>query len=174
MIVCMGQKKNKPIIAVDVDGVLAPVCPIGQMPERKNRAWSDNDYVFKGHIAFIEPVVEFLKNIEAENRADIVFASSWSTEIYQTLDVKWGLAPGYSQRYGYDGWWKKGVIARLLDNNDRPVIWIDDDIGDALLNGELDDIYHENLMTMSPDTHKGLEPKDLCTITDMIDNGKRE
>lgn len=173
MVVYMECEKNsmRPIIAVDVDGVLSPVCPIGELPEPEFRVWHKKDYVLYENVAFIEPALTMLNNLDESGEADVTFHTSWGPEIYETLNVSWDMIPEYETRYSIEGWWKKDLVLRLIDAYKRPVIWIDDDISDALDSGELSGLIEEQkklLSVISPHTFEGLKPEDLESITKLV------
>lgn len=159
-----------PIVALDVDGVLAPLedpdmgPPACWPPEDWQRATDRGNF----GLAVARPVVAFLKAIHEQGRAEVVWHTSWMERAPQWLAPDLGLPEwpvlATREEHRSGGWWKASSIERLLSSG-RSVIWLDDDIDYSEEEGDLDAFKgHPKLFTLCPEVMRGLEAEHLQLI----------
>ena len=164
-----------PIIALDVDGVISPLGGQDHFPEAALVAWNADDLIqAKSSEAFglyaVKPVLDFLSTVHNDGRAAIHWHTSWRTRAPKILapDFKlpeWPLLNDNGAYHSSKGWWKLDTIEATISEGHR-VIWLDDDVSDAVNSGEigLELTSNKNLHIVSPDVMVGLTQTDLNSI----------
>lgn len=140
-----------PVVLLDVDGVVNAISkqlptrcwPPGQWTKAKIKARDGVEYPF----AWAAPVVQWLTGLHASGRAEIRWHTTWQHEalvVGQTLGLPEFAVqecPEWQQycdngsalradlaRARMPGWWKYPAAERVLTEEKRKLIWIDDDI----------------------------------------------
>lgn len=176
-----------PVILLDIDGV------INADTRKPNRSiwpaasWRFGEAVSAGKrwpIAWSTNVIEFLTRVHSEGRAEIRWHTTWQHDAQNLADLV-GLptfpvasAPEAPTDDGLNGeliaarirdglpaWWKYGAARRMVIEERRPLIWIDDDITSELprrIRDALDRLGPVSFV--SPDSKTGLIPRHLREI----------
>jgi hypothetical protein len=169
------MKKIKPIIVLDVDGVLNPFWPRSTQISR--------DWVFDKNFSSSPESGSFLLNLSTEMGqalrdldCDIRWLSTWmrdgdfaNQEIGEALG--WPVLPNVEIEFHgpNDFSWKPRAVRQILSTDGPPVIWIDDDA--VIFLKDLTDLSfdpHQRLLPIAPDTDVGLTKKDIEKAKDFI------
>lgn len=175
---------SKTTIALDVDGVLSPVTGMNTgLPDKAYPGW---EYTVLGAKCFGAvvglPVVALLREL-LEKGTTIKWHTSWR-ENAEYIGEDLGL-PHFDQfatEEVYRGvglprkkWWKLAGVEAWAGQaaDDERLIWLDDDIFDAALNGEIpSEILEDPRITIiSPHTYWGLSSSDLERISKAAETG---
>lgn len=171
-------------IALDVDGVLSPVAPVGSgQPENAFDGWVYRELSSRNFGAVVgEDVIALFQTLVADG-ASIKWHTSWREAASTHLAPELGL-PAFEQFVDADsyrlteGWWKlKAVEKWLADTEGTPerLLWLDDDILDSIASGEISSelLQHPRLSMISPQVYWGLSPSDLEDIAVAAYDGTR-
>lgn len=174
----------KPVWLLDVDGV---VNAIGKTPNTSiwpRDQWSSGTASCQGRewpIMWSKVVVEFIREVHQAGRAEIRWHTTWQHEA-SNIETLVGLpslgvadSPEFDNQAQYaarailDGlprWWKLPAAIRVVRDEQRPLLWADDDISNEL--GTRYDLgnlrQHAPLLTISPNQYTALTPKHLRQI----------
>lgn len=169
----MSNLKNL-TIALDVDGALSPITGMGTgLPENTFDGWSYRVLSPRNFGASVaDEVIAALKSLRAAG-ASIEWHTSWDDRAQSGLgpEVELPDLELFADRSGLptDGWWKAAAVANWLEateGTDERLIWIDDDISEAVFAGEIPSsiIHHPRVSMVSPHSYWGLSPADLEAI----------
>lgn len=163
--------KPLPLIALDVDGVLAPD---GGLHEER-AAWPLDSYrraTSPGsfNLPAPEEVLAFLREIHETGLARIVWLTAWRWNAADHLAPDWNL-PEFEVLSAHEteefGWWKAAAIAPFMDGV-RPVIWIDDDLDYSREAGDVPSAWDAQTTYICPDLRAGLTPAHLELIRTLL------
>ena len=156
------------ILLLDVDGVLNALNP------KSLDGWRQG--TFKGYLLKWDPsITARLKSLHDRGLIEIQWLTTWSEDADELLADQMGLPRGlivhpYPQG-STRGWWKFDHARDVVDTNqDRPVVWIDDD-----LDFYAQDVYHwvdsnDNVFTVCPDLLGGLTHNQIDDIEEWLDS----
>lgn len=172
-------------VAIDIDGVVAPVTtpdvlaelPVGVAP------WASTDYVeldvmFGTLVA--APVRDLLIEFDQHPAVLPMWHSSWRENATDELAPALGVGETWQQFATQDEyrhatiWWKLAAVQRwLLKHRDQPdahLLWLDDDVADSIRSGEVSPalVQHPQLTMIAPEFRHGLTPAHLDTIHDLM------
>lgn len=178
-----------PVWLLDVDGVINK---IGENPDASiwpKDQWSVGTARCGGEdwpILWAQPVIEFIKYAHESGRVEVRWHTTWQHEATAIEDLcglpKFAVAHApefdnpsqHAARAILDGlprWWKLPAALRVVRDEQRPLIWTDDDI-----NPELGSRYpidnlkeHAPTLAISPNQYTGLTPKHLRQIAAWLD-----
>lgn len=167
-------------IAIDMDGVIAPS---GIAQNELPTSWSPAQFFVinetYGMVA-ARPVRDLLIELDSHPEVEASWHTSWREDVYTDLVPSLGAGetwPQFATRAEHrclDQWWKLAAVRRWLDeHSDSPhdhLIWIDDDIAEAITSGEIDQSITSNtqLSMISPSHWRGLTSADLSWIRDLV------
>lgn len=162
-------------IALDVDGTLSPVTGMGTgEPANKFDNWTYK--VLSGRnfgAAVANDVVALLKTL-ARDGATIKWHTSWGDAAPNYLGPELDLPPFelFSPVVGSSTarWWKMEAVEEWIaatEGTDQRLVWIDDDIDDAVFSGEIPSelLQHPRVSMISPNVYWGLSPSDLENLS---------
>lgn len=142
------------------------------------------------------PVLDFLRDVHARGLAEIRWHTTWrQDDSYRRLAASLDLpefpvavAPEFDwylegeriraaggQTYGYTAlrpvWWKLGAAERVLADEDRPLLWTDDDLNTEARRhrGVAAVMQHPRVLAINPQSTLGLITKNLRVIRDWLD-----
>lgn len=178
-----------PVWLLDVDGVVnslskkpdGAIWPKSQwstgMAQGEDREWP---------ILWAHPVVEFIRMVHESGRAEVRWHTTWQHHATAVEDLvglpklavadapEEGNQAQYAARAILDGlpiWWKLPAAIRVVRDEQRPLIWTDDDISSELHDRryDFDNLRkHAPLLTISPNRYTGLTPKHLRQIASWL------
>lgn len=170
---------KKVIVLLDVDGVLnatATKIPTQIWP---NSQWT-RVHVDGFQLTVARPVVDFLNRINRDGLAEIRWHTTWQDraphvgEVFGLDDFEvqdcpeWpptGVKVGKWLADGAPSWWKYHTVVRVLREEKRPVLWIDDDIFTDLKAPYRQELKGVGSIKMVvPETIWGLQPGHLREI----------
>lgn len=127
-----------PIVALDIDGVLAPIGGSSgvttEMEEAwPKEAWSTTPSNFNLRVA--QPVIDFFVKLHENHRAQIFWHTTWRESAQGKFASElglphWEVLENAVNYHSSPGWWKWDDVVLRLEAGHR-VIWIDDDIDDS-------------------------------------------
>jgi len=156
---------TRPIILLDVDGVLNALHPPFQAPD----TWEDwQQAEIEGFtITYSSEMGRRLKALEA----DIHWLTTWEHMANKYICPLLGFPELPVLERGdldaYHGWWKSSAAELfMLTNMGRPCIWIDDDITEAMRDEEIEwcHSWESAILTVSPDPRTGITPGQMKVI----------
>lgn len=182
---------NKPVLLLDIDGVLNSL-----LKKPPAHAWTPQDWrtaihTFRGvdwPLLWAEPVVEWLNSLG--DRVEVRWHTTWQLQATEYakivgLPVDWAIAecPEYTQAAANwsefaktqiharrSTWWKFNTGERVLTEEKRPLIWIDDDL--TLKTGRIQrkDLasHGPKACLISPDGHTGIMPKHIAIVENFL------
>jgi hypothetical protein len=182
-----------PIWLLDIDGVINAG---SRDPDRS--VWPEDQWIRasardKGRdwpLLAALPVLDFLREVHTLGRAEIRWHTSWqhgAVNAAAALDLPaWPVVPcpefddrpafvARALRDQQVAWWKLPAVERLIQAEQRPIIWTDDHIAAHLQRRH--DMYdvtsrllvHAPAMLVAPSFFTGLTPKHLRQIGDFLD-----
>jgi|SRR5690242_3889824 len=180
----MSAAALPPVWLLDVDGV---VNACTRNPDRSvwpADAWVRTEAKGVGHrwpILVAQPVVDFIRRIHEEGRAEIRWHTTWQHDA-QNLAKVLGLpefpvqdAPEYSAWFGVrdrrDDWWKLPAAERVVGVEGRALVWTDDDLRfPTPAEGRAIDALRQagRVLMISPNDRTGLTPKHLRQIDEFL------
>ena len=176
-----------PVMLLDLDGVLNAITKKPNRSIWPVKSWRSGSAQCGGMdwpIMWAVDVVKFLTEVHESGRAEIRWHTTWQHEAQNVADLvglpKFAIADapeapadGASNgeliaarmRGGLPAWWKYGAALRVLADEGRPLIWVDDDITLELPRRRRDDIASLGAVCfVSPSTEAGLIPRHLREI----------
>lgn len=179
-------------VAIDVDGVVSPfVDPLDPQRHERVTGWSFRSLPRRvmSRALVAEPIIQTLCELTGgeKGRRDGVtvrWHTSWHLEASEVLAPALGLlgmTGGTEQLFATeevwrattDRWWKLEAVKHWLhehpvaaDGSHELLVWIDDDINDALASGEIGDdlVGDPRLVMISPGIHTGINPAELAQL----------
>jgi hypothetical protein len=176
---------------LDIDGVINAVTKRTPTFAWPRGAWRTGNAVADGSpwpITWSTRVVNFLTGVHKEGRAEIRWHTTWQHDAQNLADLV-GLptfaiadapeAPAYGvpngelmaarMRDGLPAWWKYGAARRVVIEEWRPLIWVDDDITSELTRRTRDNLASIGpVRYISPDNATGLIPRHLQEIDELL------
>ncbi len=168
----MGQAGDRPILLLDVDGVLNT--PRRDLPEGFARGR------FNGYVLTWDPgITARLRGLHESGRVEIQWLTTWTTDADRLLAGPMGLPRGLVTHAradavptgflgsldGASGWWKLAVAREVAAAEpDRRIVWIDDDLAE-----QADDTgewlaAHPHVLVVAPDLYVGLTHEQLDAV----------
>lgn len=188
----MGMS-DRPVMLLDIDGVIN--CFLRREDTRPpyhiwpKASWKHLASTFQGSpwpILWTTDVVDFLTELHAGGQVEIRWHTTWQHEAPK-LAVALGLpqwpvhpCPEFEDMparvaarqilAGKPAWWKYPAAERVLTEEKRPLIWVDDDITYEVNRRARDAMYGlgQRLLVISPNTYTGLTPKQLGKIANFL------
>lgn len=173
-------------VFVDVDGVinagLDSDSDLTHWPQdtwRKEHVWNAEHHMAYS-INWSTCVIDRLRAIEARDDVEMIWSTTWTTRARSSLAPLIGIGHHWkvvtefvsAEDRGLD-WWKATHAYQALQSHDR-VVWIDDDIDAWVrmlrIGGRLDELdwIDDRVLTVCPDTSKGLTAHELTTIEEFL------
>ena len=178
-----------PVWLLDVDGVVNATSkkPDGSIwPKDQWSTGTANGEDREWPILWAQPVVEFIRMVHESGRAEVRWHTTWQHHAAAIEDLV-GLpklavaeAPEFDNQAQYAArailnqlprWWKLPAALRVVEVEQRPLIWTDDDISSELHDRRYDlDNLRRNAPTLaiSPNRFIGLTPKHLRQIASWL------
>jgi len=124
-----------PVWLLDIDDVLNTVRPAPQVWPADQWRTGEITIGVRLKLAVAQPVLDFVRGVHETGRAEIRWHTTWQQDAHKFADL-FGLPefpiadPGASPRWGQSrvSWWKLPAAQRVLADEDRPLLWIDDEI----------------------------------------------
>jgi hypothetical protein len=168
----MPPTRDIPILLLDVDGVL------NAGPRQLPDGWGRG--TFNGYVLQWDPTITTrLRELHESGRVEIQWLTTWTTDADALLAEPMGLPRGLRTHArgdaaptgfggplgGAQGWWKLGAARDVaLDDADRRIVWIDDDLAD-----QADDTAdwlaaNPHVLVVAPDMTTGLTHAQLDRV----------
>jgi hypothetical protein len=186
-----------PIWLLDVDGVVNAVTNHGPLEAgRLYAAWPKESWIFTEAdsgtrvwpIRTATPVVEYIRKVHESGLAEIRWHTTWQDKALNVgravglPDFPIQEAPEYDPAFwqrmrGTDSWWKLPAARRLIQLEERALIWTDDDIYYEMSRQQRQWLRGEGLgrvLLIAPDAYAGLHRKDLDRIDKFLSPGEPE
>ncbi|MGY1606376.1 HAD domain-containing protein [Geodermatophilus sp. SYSU D00700] len=168
----MGSTGDRPILLLDVDGVLNT--PRRELPEGWRRG------TFNGYVLSWDPTVTArLRELHESGRVEIQWLTTWTTDADRLLAEPMGLprglrthARGDSAPTGFlgvfggaSGWWKLEIAREVASSEpDRRIVWIDDDLAEQAEDTGDWLAANPHVLVVAPDLYVGLTHEQLDEI----------
>lgn len=158
----------KPVILLDVDGVLNAVCR-GPAPDNEF-----DDFTEAMCLGFLITYSQEMGRRLAALDADIVWLTTWQERANEHIAPLFGweekpVVPDISKPSAE--WWKNTSAQAFIEADPRPFIWVDDDLS-CSIRTDSDIRWIENLgvpnLLISPTTNRGLRPKQIDMMEEFI------
>lgn len=181
-------EKKPPVLLLDIDGVLnatATKVPDWIWPAH---TWT-RQHIDGFQITSSSRVVDFLTGVHEMGKAEIRWHTTWqdrALHVGERLGLpefpvqecpEWPPTPmkvAHWFREGRPGWWKYHAAERILTEEDRRLVWVDDDLFGNLsapLRQELKALG--TVLLVNPMTHTGLDAGDLKRISEQLTKWNR-
>lgn len=171
-----------PVWLLDIDGVVNACTPKPDPSIWPRNTWREAKILgFPCKAA--QPVLDFILEVHESGRAEIRWHTTWQEDAQKFAD-EFGMptlpiqdAPEFNRRL-YDNamqgrdttWWKRPAAWRVLTQEQRPLIWTDDDITYSLGRRGQDEMRALGpALLIGPNERTGLTPKHLRHIGDFLD-----
>jgi len=175
----------KPIWLLDIDGVINVVsndpAPVWEDDEWITGEAQGNRYTWK--IRAGRPVCDFIREVHDKGLAEIRWHTTWQHQAQNVADLldlpTFPVHPAPEYRPGHwssstatGTWWKLPAAWRLLAEEQRPLVWTDDDIDIYLTDEQAFSLRNvaSGVLLVSPDHKCGLVQKELDKITVFLDS----
>jgi hypothetical protein len=161
-----------PILLLDVDGVLNPVCL--DLPDGWRRG------TFNGYVLSWDPTItDRLRRLHESGRVEIQWLTTWTTDADRLLAEPMGLPRGLRTHAradaaptgflglfrGVAGWWKLTVAREVAAAEpDRRIVWIDDDLAEQAADTWDWLAANPHVLVVAPDLMVGLTHEQLDEI----------
>jgi len=165
---------NKPPLwLLDVDGVINAVC--GTVPPGYERR-RINGF----QITWPTEIVARMRQLHETGAVEIRWLTTWCDDAASKIAPGLGLpldcvVEGSADHLDPENryvWWKSVTAKRLSDAEpDRPLIWTDDDLDYAEIQGEVDWLRDRTgpTLAIAPDVRQGITPKLMAKIEAFLD-----
>lgn len=178
----------RPVLLLDIDGVLNAISPSppDTFPADDWLRFHANDPAGGSwRMQISQSVVDWLKDIHADGRAEIRWHTTWQEGALDIGD-KVGLptfpvvdAPetNWNPIEMRKQWWKTPAAFRVVRDEGRRLIWVDDDISYHLAPSDshlLKTARRNGVFLVSPRTATGLCPRDMGQINFALESWEKE
>lgn len=180
---------GKPVLLLDIDGVVnaASLNP-------PTNIWAEGEWITtrvrtgenNWGILAAKPVLEFLRRIHFDGLAEIRWHTTWQDDAHilaEALDLPYwpvAYAPEFQLgsrwvaqaiREGLPSWWKIPAAQRVVRDEKRPLVWIDDDITWSLRKYDVDRelLLYNDALLISPDSICGVTRKQVKIINRFLE-----
>jgi hypothetical protein len=180
---------SKPVLLLDIDGVINSLLKEPPSMGWPKDAWLKADYTWDGQdwpLLWATPVVEYLRNMHDSGRVEIRWHTTWQDQAPEFAKIvglpdDWAVADAPEFRANWPlfakqqllkaqpAWWKYPAALRVLTEEKRPLIWIDDD-----LFGKVNRVHRNSLgqlgkiLLICPDGQTGILPKHMRQIEEVL------
>lgn len=179
---------SKPVLLLDIDGVLNACSK--SLP---THAWPKGDWGVGGlygfHLKWAKPVISWIKKIHTEDRAEIRWHTTWQENAH-TFACLVGLPafkvqpcpewPKFQDNgamlaaelimAGQIPWWKYPAAERIILEDKRPVVWIDDDIVSEVPRRARSALRKAGpVLFVNPSTQTGVCPNHMRQVDTFLD-----
>jgi hypothetical protein len=173
-----------PVWLLDIDGVVNAVTRF-----KPPRAWPAEDWTDtkamaerrEWRILAATPVVDFIRTVHVEGRAEIRWHTTWQDHA-ANVSVALGLpefpvhvAPEFDANGGGEllaagqRWWKLPGAWRVVKDEDRDLVWTDDDASWQLTNAQRRSLKAAGrVLIMAPESGTGLCKRHLRQIDEFL------
>ena len=161
-----------PILLVDVDGVLNAV--------RRDLPHGWRRETYDGYVLSWDPtVIARLREWHESGRVELQWLTTWTERadalLAEPLSLPRGLRThsregesptGFNgERRGVSGWWKLGAAREIaLDDPDRRIVWIDDDLAEQAEDTSTWLAANDHVLVVAPDFERGLTHAELDRV----------
>lgn len=176
-----------PVMLLDIDGVINAITKKSPTFVWPRESWHSGWALSEDRewpIMWSVDVIEFLTRVHVEGRADIRWHTTWQHDAKNLADlvglpafpiadapeapkddVPNGELIAARMRDGLPAWWKYGAARRVVIEERRPLVWVDDDITHELPRRVRDAMARLGpVLFISPDQATGLIPRHLREI----------
>lgn len=186
----MNREDLKPVLLLDIDGVVNAISK--ELPRHvwPTLAWERAEYVFNGEklpLLWCRHVVEYLTFLHVQGRVEVRWHTTWQETAHEFAQIV-GLPEGFASiakagehmanpslfakqqlLAGKPNWWKYPAAERVLTEEQRPLIWVDDDISWKVPRVHRDAMVGlGRVLIVSPDSTTGLIRKHFRKIEDFL------
>lgn len=158
-----GWGRNTVRILLDLDGVVAAE---GALPEGSYTSFSGSGYATW---RIRNTVLQWLAEKQQDERVELVWSTTWQ-QYANSIFEEIGLEPlewiSFDETYQRpDDWYKEDGLRLFIEENSDPIVLVDDELPDELLN-------HSNtrILSLKPRSLTGLTDEDLNRIDSFIDD----
>lgn len=180
--------RSRPVCLLDIDGVLNSLLRKPPSQGWPKDAWLTGMYESNTNefpLLWAVPVVEYLTGLHEAGRVEFRWHTTWQEEApafgrivglpdFPVQDApearaNQGLLAKQQVLRGEPTWWKYPAARRVLSEEGRPLIWIDDD-----LFGRVPRVYRNGLgqigkiLMLCPDGQTGMLPKHMRQIEEVL------
>ncbi len=158
------SRRNRPVLMLDIDGVLAPLDDRQEGVTHKRVTTPG----WNGTVIIVVEVIDALRDLIDRHVVDARWLTTWENEARTCFAPAVGL-PRLQVYRASDApvdtgevWWKTAVVERYLAETERRVMWVDDEL---TTHGGPDLARHGvRLRLLEVDPLVGLTLHDLATI----------
>lgn len=179
---------SKPVLLLDIDGVVNAISKTEPRHVWPTLVWSRDGYPSGGVVfplLWSRPVIEYL--VDLSERVEVRWHTTWQEEAHEFarivgLPEGFGLiakapermaSPGIFARQqflaGKPAWWKYPAAERVLVEEKRPLVWIDDEI-----HSKINERYRANMSALGdvclvcPNEQTGITRKHMRKIEEFL------
>ena len=177
---------TRTVLLLDIDGVINSLLKEPPSMGWPKDQWRKDDYTDPNGNRFpllwATPVVEYLTSLHKQDRVEVRWHTTWQDQAVEFakivgLPTEWAIAEAPEFKANWPlfakqqilkhqpAWWKYPAALRVLTDERRPLIWIDDD-----LFGKVNRTHRNGLgqigkiLMISPDGQTGLLSKHMRQI----------
>lgn len=184
-----------PVLLLDIDGVVNAMSKQAPTHVWKAAHWRRFDYPGPGvtcPLLWSQPVVDWLTVLHETNQVEIRWHTTWQDEaldfgkIVGLPELKIQECPEWDEYRTngsalaarlisecMPGWWKYPAAERVVAQEKRRLIWIDDEIDWEISRGARDALGHiHQLRLIWPDRGTGIIPKHMRIVGETIEYWK--
>ncbi len=180
-----------PVWLLDIDGVINALADPPDTKVWSARRWvrakAESAHGIEWEILAATPVLEFLRKVTADGRAEILWHSTWqhhAVNVGAALGLpEWPVLPcpefemdstaiAVPLRNRVSSWWKLPAALRVLEGGDA-LLWTDDDARFQLRRGDTA-AWGDKALVIAPTAAKGLTGKHLRRIDAWLTNQGRQ
>lgn len=181
---------SKPVLLLDIDGVVNAISRDFPRYAWGTLLWQTAEYPSNGELfplMWSRPVIEYLGSLYVQDRVEIRWHTTWQEEAHEFASIV-GLPEGFAsiakapermsspgifarQQFlaGKPAWWKYPAAERVLVEEKRPLIWIDDEI-----HSKINERYRANMLGLGdvclvcPNQQTGITRKHMRIIEEFL------
>jgi len=188
--VTVTRTSSRPVLLLGIDGVINSLLREPPSMGWPKDAWLKAEYTWDGPsrwpLLWAVPVIEYLNGLHDQGRVEVRWHTTWQElapefakivglpEDWAVADAPefradWPLSAKQQLLEAQPAWWKYPAALRVLTEEKRPLIWIDDD-----LFGKVNRVHRNGLAQVgkvclvSPDGQTGILPKHMRTIEEFL------
>lgn len=180
---------DRPVVLLDIDGVINSLLMKPPSMGWPKDAWLNADYTWDGQdwpLLWATPVIEYLNTLHDSDRVEVRWHTTWQDRAPEFAKIvglpeEWPVAeapeftsdwPAFraQQVLKYEPtWWKYPAAQRVLTDERRPLIWIDDDLYASVNRTHRNGLGQlGKVCLLCPDGQTGMLPKHMRTIEEFL------
>lgn len=159
----------RPVVFVDIDGVLAPMAMRDGLEVAQVGGW-------QGTVVYDPAVIAYLRRWHQDGLAEVRWLTSWDDDANTCFAPAVGLPeffvhPEPVRADPGRGWWKEAVVSHHIRETPRRVVWLEDEVAVDSAAHRLAATDPDHALIIVPDSRTGLTIEDCHAVERFLRHG---